>query len=140
MRKPSKTDPIITRSERILDSLWHIAETLAEQDRSSEAYSLFSASVSQMVSLFNERITVIFQIRLPRTIIYVLTFVGFFSMIALGYHFGISGKPSFPVSLLLGITFAAVMWLIFALDQPEAGLILVDKTALTTLQEQLHRH
>lgn len=140
IHEPTKAHQAISRSEGILDSLWNIADTLSVLDRSSESYSLFIGSVSRMVSLFNERITVTFQTRLPRTILYILTFVGFSSMIALGYHFGMSGKSSFPVNLLLGITFAAVMWLIFALDHPESGLITVDRTALRILQEQLHRH
>jgi len=125
------------KSQKILDSLWSYAETLSAQDRSSESYSLFTSSVSQMISLFNERITVTLQTKLPQMILYVLAFVGFFSMLSLGFYFGITGKVSFAINLVFAITFAAVMWLIFALDNPEVGLIQVDQSALVRLRGEL---
>lgn len=135
----SKLEQAKLRSQAILDSLWHYSEELAAQDRSSEAYSLFMSSVSDLVRSFNERITVVLQFRLPPAILYILSVVGFFSTLALGFQFGVSGRISFLVNLLLGITFAAVMWLIFALDHPEAGLIKISDAPLMTLQRQLHQ-
>ena len=135
----SKLEPVKLRSQVILDSLWHYSEELAAQDRSSEAYSLFMSSISNLVSSFNERIAVALQFRLPTAILCVLSLVGFFSTLALGFQFGISGRVSFLVNLLLGITFATVMWLIFALDHPEAGVIQISDAPLLTLQHQLHQ-
>ena len=43
-------------------------------------------------------------------------------MLALGYQFGISGKGSFRINLLLAIVFAMVVFLILALDRPETGV------------------
>lgn len=138
-RDPSKSEQALLQSRQILDSLWSYSETLAAQDRSSEAYSLFISSVSSLVSLFNQRITVGLQFRLPQAILYVLGFVAFFSTFALGYQFGISGRVNHLVNILLSITFAAVMWLIFALDHPEIGLIRLNEAPLITLQQQLHQ-
>ena len=138
-RDLSKLEPIRLRSHVILDSLWHYSEELAAQDRSSEAYSLFMSSISNLVRSFNERITVALQFRLPSAILYVLSFVGFFSTLALGFQFGVSGKASFLVNLLLGITFATVMWLILALDHPETGVIQISEAPMMTLQQELHR-
>jgi uncharacterized protein DUF4239 len=138
-RDPSKLEPVKLRSQAILDSLWHYSEQLAAQDRSSEAYSLFMSSIANLVKSFNERVTVALQFRLPSAILYVLSLVGFFSTLALGFQFGISGKVSFLVNLLLGVTFAAVMWLIFALDHPEAGVIQISDAPLITLKQQLRR-
>lgn len=138
LHDPSKLEQAKLQSQQILDSLWSYSEALAAQDRSSEAYSLFTTSSSRLVSLFNERITVTFQFHLPVTVLYVLSFVAFFSMLMLGYQFGISGKVSFMVNILLAITFAAVMWLIYALDHPEAGLIQINQEPLLMLQRQLH--
>jgi hypothetical protein len=135
----SKFEQVRLRSQRILDSLWNYSEALAVQDRSSEAYALFISSISNLVTLFNERITVALQYRLPLGILYVLAFVAFFSTLALGYQFGISGGVNFLITLFLAITFAAVMWLIFALDRPETGVIRVNQAPLMTLYEQLHR-
>lgn len=138
-RDPSRYENARMRSQQILDSLWSYSEALAAQDRSSEAYSLFIASISKLVSLFNERITVTVQMRLPRIILYVLALVAFFAMMVLGYQFGISGRVSFMLNLALAITFAAVMWLIFAIDRPEAGIVKLNPAPLFTLQEQLHK-
>ena len=137
-RDASKLEQAKLRSQRILDSLWHYSEELAAQDRSSEAYSLFISSISSLVSSFNERVSVVLQFHLAPAILYVLSFVAFLSTLALGFQFGISGKVSFLVNVLLGITFAAVMWLIFALDHPEAGVIKISDAPLMTLQQQLH--
>lgn len=126
------------KSQVILDSLWSYSETLAAQDRSSEAYSLFIASISQLVQMYNERIAVALQTQLPRTILYVLAFVGFFSMMAHGYSFGIAGRLSLAINVVFAMTFAAVMWLVLALDNPEAGLIRIDHRALLHLRDQLH--
>jgi len=138
-RDPSKSKQAMLQSRQILDSLWRYSEALAEQDRSSEAYSLFISSVSGLVNLFNERITVGLQFRLPQAVLYVLGFVAFFSTFALGYQFGISGRVNQLVNIVLATTFAAVMWLIFALDRPEFGLIRLNEAPLITLQEQLHK-
>lgn len=137
-RDPSKLEQAKVSSQRILDSLWHYSEELAAIDRSSEAFSLFISSITGLVSSYNERVTVALQFHLPPAILYVLSFVAFLSTLALGFQFGISGKVSFLVNLLLGITFAAVMWLIFALDHPEAGVIKISDAPLMTLQQQLH--
>ena len=139
VRDVSKLPDIKQRSERVLDSLWSYCEMLNAQDRSSEAYSLFTSSVSQIVSLFNERITVTFQTRLSGTIFWVLGFVAFLSMLVLGFQFGISGKVSLSIILLLAVSFAAVLWLVIALDRPETGLVRLNQAPMLTLQEQLHR-
>ncbi len=138
-RDRSKFEEVRFRSEKILDSLWHYSEILAQQDRSSEAYSLFTASISSLVTLFNQRITVGLITRLPVAILYVLSLVAFFSMLTLGYQFGTAGGVRNAVIIVLGITFSVVMWLIFALDRPETGLISVNWKPMIILQEQLHQ-
>jgi hypothetical protein len=135
----SNRDYGINRSQQILDSLWKGAETLAAQDKSSEAYSLYTGSVNDLVNLFNQRITLTFQYRIPETILYVLCIIAFFSMLTLGYQFGISGKENFTINLFLAIVFGAVMWLILALDHPETGLIQLNQQPVFVLQQQLHQ-
>jgi len=126
------------KSKMVLDTLWHFAEILAAQDRSSEAYSLYTASVAELNNVYSERKMVVFQTRIPVGIFYVLGLVGFFSMFILGYQFGISGKTGFALTIVLSFTFAAVMWLIFALDRPETGFIKVTQEPLLTFQKELH--
>ena len=134
----SKLNIGLIRSQQILDSLWKYTEVLAEQDRSSEVYALYTTSVNDIVDSYNQRIAVGLQYRIPGTVLVVLFIISFFSMVVLGYQLGISGKGNFWLILLLSFIFAIVMFLILALDQPEKGLASVSQQPMFTLQEQLH--
>lgn len=135
---PSKMKEVISQSHQILDTLWQYSEILTAQDRSSEAYALYITSVNRLVDLQNQRISIAFEYRLPPAVLWVLIIIAFFSMLALGYQFGISGKGNFIINLILSIIFAVVMFLILALDRPESGLVNINQKPLYTLQQQLH--
>jgi len=135
---PSKLSSAMSRSQQILDKFWESVEILAERDRSSEMYSLFTSSVNDLVDNYNHRITMTFEYRIPPAILWVLFIIAFLSMLALGYQFGISGKGSFRINLLLAIVFALVMFLILALDRPETGLAKLNQKPMFTLQKQIH--
>jgi ABC-type multidrug transport system fused ATPase/permease subunit len=134
----SSLNVLLSRSPVILDSLWSYTETLAEQDRSSEVYALFTQSVNDLVDNYNQRITMSLEYRIPSIILWILFIIAFISMFALGYQFGISGKGSFMVNLLLAIVFAVVMFLILALDRPETGVARLNQKPVLTLQKQMH--
>ena len=134
----SKLDPALSRSQQILDSLWKYTETLAEQDRSSEVYALYTTSVNDMIDSYNQRIAVGLQYRIPPAVLFVLFVISFVSMLLLGYQFGISGKGNLKLIILLSVIFAIVMFLILALDQPEKGLATINQKPMVTLQQQLH--
>jgi hypothetical protein len=126
------------RSQQIFDTLWSYAELLAKRDRSSEVYSLYTASVNDLIDNYNQRVTFALEYRIPVAIYYALFVIIFFSMFVLGYQFGISGKGSLNVNVAMAIIFAVVMLLIAALDRPELGLIKINQKPLFTLQTQLH--
>ena len=134
----SKLEVDISRSQQILDSLWKYAETLAEQDRSSEVYALYTTSVNDMVDVFNQRIAVGLQYRIPGAVLFVLFIISFISMFVLGYQFGISGRGNLRLIILLSFIFAIVMFLILALDQPDKGLATINQKPMLSLQQQLH--
>jgi hypothetical protein len=129
---------VLSRSQQILDTLWSYAEILARRDRSSEVYSLYISSVNDLVDNYNQRVTVALEYRIPVAVFYVLYVSLFFSMFVLGYQFGISGKGSFRINILMAIIFAVVMVLITALDRPETGLAKINQKPMITLQNQLH--
>jgi hypothetical protein len=128
----------IARSEQIHRELWARAEALAALDRSSEVYALFTSSLNEVIDLHNRRVTVLLHYKIPPVIMGVLYFIAFFSMMALGFQFGISGKGSSVIYLSLALIFSAVMWLILALDHPEEGFLKVNQQPLLTLQGQMH--
>jgi hypothetical protein len=133
----SKLGLTMARSQQILDSFWNYSEKLGELDRSSENYALFISSVNDLVDNYNQRITMSLEYRIPVAILWVLFIIAFLSMLALGYQFGISGKGSFRINLLLGIVFAVVMFLILSLDRPEIGIAKLNQKPMLTLQHQL---
>jgi hypothetical protein len=134
----SKLVPVLSRSQQILDTLWSYSELLAKQDRSSEVYALYTSSVNDLVDNYNQRVTIALEYRIPVAVFYVLYVILFFSMFVLGYQFGISGKGSYKINVLMAIIFAMVMVLITALDRPEMGLARINQKPLFTLQNQLH--
>jgi hypothetical protein len=133
----AKLSHTISRSQEILDTLWGYTETLAAQDRSSEVYSLFTTSVNDLVDNYNQRITTTFEYRIPPSILLILIIVAFFSMFSQGYHFGISGKGSLKINIVLAFVFALIMFLIISLDRPEIGLARLNQKPMITLQKQL---
>jgi len=134
----SKLEHGLVRSQQILDSLWSYTEALAQQDRSSEVYALYTTSVNDIIDAFNLRIAVGLQFRIPNAVLLVLFTISFISMFVLGYQFGISGKGNLRLIILLSLIFAIVMFLILALDSPEKGLAPVNQKPMLSLQQQLH--
>jgi len=135
----SKIGLVMDRSQEILDTLWKHTESLANIDRSSEVFALFTSSVNDLVDNYNQRISMTLEYRIPSAILWVLFFIAFYSMLAFGYQSGISGKGNFRINLLLAIIFAMVMFLILALDRPETGLAKLNQKPMMTLQQQLHK-
>jgi hypothetical protein len=137
-RDTAKLAHTITRSQEILDLLWGYTERLAEMDRSSEVYSLFTTTINDLVDNYNQRITVTLEYRIPSFILLILIIVAFFSMFSQGYHFGISGKGSLKINIVLAFIFSLMMFLIISLDRPEIGLAKLNQKPAITLQKQLH--
>ena len=133
----SKLSFALSRSQQILDTLWGYTETLAAHDRSSEVYSLFTTSVNDLVDNFNHRVTMTFDYRIPPMVLWILFIVVFFTMLILGYQFGISGKGSLTINVVLALIFVVIMLLIISLDRPETGLAKLNQKPMVTLQKQL---
>jgi hypothetical protein len=132
---PSKLDATVLRSQQILDQLWGYCEILAEKDRSSEIFALYTTSINDLVDSLNHRISVGLEYRIPPSILGILSVVVILSMLALGYQFGITGKGSFRINFLLSLIFAMVMFLVLVLDNPNISKL--NQKPLLTLQKQL---
>jgi ABC-type multidrug transport system fused ATPase/permease subunit len=133
----SKVDYAVARSQQILDSFWLYTETLAKQDRSSEMYSLFTTSINDLVDDYHLRITRTLDYRIPNMIFWTLFTIVFFSMLVLGFQFGISNRKSLLLNLILSIIFAVVMFLILMLDRPEMRLATLNHKPAIKLQQEL---
>ena len=136
-RNQANLQRAITRSQEILDTCWKYTEGLAALDRNSEIYSLYTSSVNDLVSNYNQRITMGIEYRIPTPVYVVLFIITFLSMLAFGYHFGIYGKGGFKLTLLFAVIFAVVIFLILILDHPEMGILKVNQKPMLKLHEQL---
>jgi len=136
----SKLDKAVVRTEQILDTLWNYSERIADQDRSSEAYSLYITSVNDLVEKYNQRVTISLEYRIPESVLYTLCIITFLSMFTLGYQIGLSGRASTRLSIMLGVIFAIIIFLILALDRPELGLTRLNQKPMLKLQQQLHEN
>src|SRR4030095_2022497 len=73
----SKLNAGLSRSQQILDSLWKYTEALADQDRSSEVYALYTTSINDMINSYNQRVSVPLQYRIPSAVLFVLFIISF---------------------------------------------------------------
>jgi hypothetical protein len=136
-RHPERIPQFIKESERLLDQLWPHAEALAEADlKNADIVSLFVDSLNEMIDLHTKRVTVGLY-RIPMAIWIALWGVTILSMVAVGYHFGESGQGNWHLSLLLALTFAAVILLIEDLDRTGSGAIKVSQQPMINLREKL---
>ena len=133
----TKTESLVTRSQEIINRLWQHAETLNRRDKSSEAYSQFAGTITELSNQFRERLTVAFIYRIPPTILWILAIATLFSMFLLGYQIGASGKLHTILHVLLGLVFTAVIWLILILDRPELGIAPLNQQPMIDLHEDL---
>ena len=123
-----KLESSIVRSEQILDSLWAQASTLADKNADNE-----------VIDLHSERLMLATSFRIPEIIWIALLFVMFFSMLAVGYQFGIDGTRSILGTVVIALTFSAVIVLIADLDSPRRGLIKTNQAPLIALQKSLNK-
>jgi hypothetical protein len=84
-----------------------------------------------------ERVTVGLQHRISPVIWTALYFTAALSMVAVGYQFGLSGARNVPMSVLLALTFSAVILLIADLDRATEGTLQVSLQPMLDLHKSL---
>jgi hypothetical protein len=137
--KLEKFEAAISRSEQILDSLWAHVSIWADKNAGTPLTALFAAALNEVIDLHSERLTVALRFRIPVIIWAALLFVTFFSMLAVGYQFGIDGTRSVLGTLVIAFTFSTVIVLIADLDNPRKGLITTNQWSMVELQKNLNK-
>ena len=124
--------------ETLKSALWSQAEALAQQDRSSEVYALFSTSLNAVFEGHNKRVILGGVHRIPAGIWLVLIIVTAITTFGVGFQFGLLGARSMTASLCLTLTFALVMTIIFDIDQPGKGFVSVNQEPMYYLFEKMN--
>jgi hypothetical protein len=135
--EPERMRALDTRVRELQRLLWSHAEALANEDRSSEVYAMFTASLNEVIQVHNKRIIIGAQHRIPFLVWVVLIIVTIITMLGVGFHFGLTGTRSLIANLMLAVTFSLVLTLIFDLEQPGKGWVGVSQQPMHDLYERL---
>jgi len=124
------------KSEELKTSLWKQEES-AVTKASSQVTILFTNALNSMIDLDTTRTTVIFQHRLPDAIWAALIVLTTFGVGGLGYQSGLKTSRRSWAVVVLAMAFTMVFLLIAVLDRPVPGILTIDQTAMSKLQDSM---
>jgi hypothetical protein len=116
-------EPLLKRSEGVQESLWREAAALSE--RPSPFLNLFLQSLSELTDLQLKRVRAVAWNRLPPAIVSTLYGIAFLALCAMGYGAGLADSRTMIPSVMLILTFSAIIVLIVDLDRPRQQLFQV---------------
>lgn len=128
---------MMAESEAIQDKIWSLSVEAVAKTPNQEITSTYIESLNEVIDIHTKRITVALKYRIPTPIWYSLMFVTVLALGAVGYQFGFSGGRSIFISLLLALTFSAVIYLIADLDRSLGGAIRVSQEPMIELQKKI---
>jgi hypothetical protein len=127
----------LARTAAIHDEIWQQAELLAAAEPGSEMVALFVESVNEMMDVDTQREATAIFARVPNTILYMLVIGGGLTIGLVGYNAGLTRKRSVTGALILIVLLAVVITLVFDLDRPRDGLLVVSQKPLEDLQVEI---
>jgi hypothetical protein len=89
-----------------------------------------------MIDFHSKRVTVALQYHIPSPIWLALYFVTMLTMIATGYQFGVTGKSSQLIIIVMALSFSAIIMLIADLDRAKEGVMIVSQKPMIELQHK----
>jgi hypothetical protein len=125
----------MAKSAALQSQLWAIA-AVAGAGSNSFVTGLFIQSLNEMIDIDTVRVAAN-RNRIPDSIWLMLYMVTIFSMVAMGFQFGLSGRRSWAVTILLVIVFTTVILIIADLDQPQVGLLKISQQPLIDLLNKM---
>jgi hypothetical protein len=132
-------EDFLKRSEEMLDGLWFVAVTIAEQ-HPTPISALFMQSVNQVVDLHQARVTVGNDHRMPAVFWLALYGLTVIAMVVGGYDSGLNGgRRSFTALISLTLAFSVVLALVVALDRPVGQISGVSQAAMVDIQQKIRR-
>lgn len=130
-------DQALRRSEEIQEQLWTRAVAAAEYDTHSLPTELFIQSLNGVIDLHAVRVQASLRNRMPLPVWIVLFGVGFFSFFTVGYQAGLTKARRSPATVVVVLTFVAVIWLVADLDRPGEGFLHVGQEPLIDVRQSM---
>ncbi len=137
IKEPQRLPELIAESQEIQDRLWTRSVEAVANTPNQEITSSYIESLNEVIDFHTKRITVALMYRIPTVIWYALIFVTVLTMGSVGYHFGITGGGNFILTILLALTFSAVIYLIADIDRSLGGAIKVSQQPMIELQKKI---
>jgi hypothetical protein len=129
--------PLLAESENLQDRIWAHAEALANEDlKNPDIVSLFVDALNTMIDVHTARVTAL-SYRIPVIIWAALYILTVFSMMGVGYLFGLHGRGNLVIVAVMSVSFASVVMLNVDLDNPGAGWMKVNQKPLYNLQAKI---
>jgi len=126
----------LTRSDEINGELWSIVSTyLIAHPNDLSALALIEAT-NAVIDIFGARVYAGTQ-HIPIIIWTVLVAMTILAMIAMGYQMGVSGRMSNLLSIIMALTFSAVLVLIADLDRYDQGFFALPKQPMIDFYESI---
>jgi len=129
-------EEVLRRSEEIHQQLWTQALAATQQDPRSVPTGLFVQSLNELIDLHALRVMAI-RNRMPPPVWLVLFAVGLLSFFTMGYQAGSTKARRTPVTVVVAVTFVAVIWLVADLDRPSEGFIRVRREPLMDVRKMM---
>jgi hypothetical protein len=111
-------EPLLKRSEGVQESLWREAAALPP----NPVLNSFLQSLSELTDLQLKRVRAGVWNRLPTAILATLYGIAFLALTAMGYGAGLADSRTAIPSVMLILTFSAIIVLIVDLDRPRQQL------------------
>jgi len=137
-RKLVQIKELANEAESIQEKLWAYTIPLAKQYPDSEVIGLFISSLNELIDLHTTRAVVALQYHIPGAIWGALYLLSILAFGLVGYELGAAKTGSVFVSIVMAITFSAVIFLITDLDRPNEGHIVVSQEPMIQLQQKLN--
>jgi hypothetical protein len=137
IKEPERLGELIDESVEIQDKMWARAVEAVAETPNQEITSIFIESLNEVIDFHTKRVTVALMYRIPTIIWYALVFVTVLAMGAVGYQFGITGGRSLVISVLLALTFSAVIYLIADIDRSLGGAVRISQQPMIELQKKI---
>jgi hypothetical protein len=126
---------LVTRSEAIQDALWKEAVALAE--RPSPSLTGFVQSLSELTDLQMKRVRAAVWNRIPPTIVMTLYGIALLALTAMGYGAGLADSRTTIPSVMLILTFSAIIVLIVDLERPRQQLFQVNQEPMADVARRI---
>ncbi|HWA35120.1 MAG TPA: hypothetical protein VG737_13360, partial [Cyclobacteriaceae bacterium] len=139
---PGDRDELLKEASDIRGRMWAIVDTLNKNQPAIPNFVSFVASVNDVFTINNKRITAGLINELPNAMWFALYVLTAIAMMGFGYLFGMSGKLNWPVFIALAMAYATIICLIVDLDKSSSkggGVIRISYKPLIELQEHMKR-